>query len=195
MYFDDYGNATETHDVLVHGYDSINSEFTCSYVIRVLSGTGIPGFSTLISPPEISVNQVAVFRGNAWEILDDFRGEKIFSVKDGSLFIMDQLGPLPEGYTQEAPFSSFVIWDGAKWVTDPIAQKDNDIADAGKVQKSLIDSANQIINSKQWPGKAVLGRLNENEHKSYNFWLDYLDKLAIIDLSNAPDIVWPEQPQ
>ncbi|EDM2693909.1 tail fiber assembly protein, partial [Salmonella enterica subsp. enterica serovar Typhimurium] len=42
-----------------------------------------------------------------------------------------------------------------------------------------------------WPGKSVLGRLKDDELTQYNLWLDYLDALEAVDVSSAPDIVWP----
>ena len=50
------------------------------------------------------------------------------------------------------------------------------------------------MNSKQWPGKSVLGRLKDDELTQYNLWLDYLDALEAVDVSSAPDINWPVPP-
>lgn len=59
---------------------------------------------------------------------------------------------------------------------------------------SFIDQANAYMNSKQWPGKAAMGRLTESEKAKYNAWLDYLDALEAVDTSSAPDINWPTPP-
>jgi uncharacterized protein YggL (DUF469 family) len=50
------------------------------------------------------------------------------------------------------------------------------------------------MNNRQWPGKAVLGRLTEAEKEQYNLWLDYLGALEAVDTSSAPDINWPTPP-
>ncbi|EPF15291.1 Caudovirales tail fibre assembly protein [Cedecea davisae] len=60
--------------------------------------------------------------------------------------------------------------------------------------KYKVDCVNIYINSKQWPGKAAIGRLNSHELVQYNLWLDYLDALEAVDVSNAPDINWPDKP-
>ncbi|MNY80611.1 Caudovirales tail fiber assembly protein [compost metagenome] len=65
-------------------------------------------------------------------------------------------------------------------------------ADAEK--QSKINKANEYINSKQWPGKAAMGRLSDAEKAKYNEWLDYLDALEAVDTSSAPDIDWPTPP-
>ncbi|WP_032309882.1 tail fiber assembly protein, partial [Escherichia coli] len=58
----------------------------------------------------------------------------------------------------------------------------------------LINQANEYMNSKQWPGKAAIGRLKDDELAQYNLWLDYLDALVLVDTSGAPDIEWPTPP-
>lgn len=57
-----------------------------------------------------------------------------------------------------------------------------------------IDAANDFMNSKQWPGKAAIGRLKGDELVNYNLWLDYLDALYVVEVTAAPDIGWPTTP-
>ncbi|MCZ5325675.1 tail fiber assembly protein [Escherichia coli] len=65
----------------------------------------------------------------------------------------------------------------------------------GRVEKGkLINEANEHMNSRQWPGKAAIGRLKGEELAQYNLWLDYLDALELVDTSSAPDIEWPTPP-
>ncbi|WP_423781109.1 tail fiber assembly protein [Escherichia coli] len=61
-------------------------------------------------------------------------------------------------------------------------------------QRRIYD-ANDFMNSKQWPGKAAIGRLKGEELAQYNLWLDYLDALELVDTSSAPDIEWPTPPE
>ncbi|WP_188001059.1 tail fiber assembly protein [Escherichia coli] len=57
-----------------------------------------------------------------------------------------------------------------------------------------INSANDFMNARQWPGKAAIGRLKGEELAKYNLWLDYLDILYAVDVSAATDIEWPTPP-
>ena len=66
---------------------------------------------------------------------------------------------------------------------------------ANAQKQSLIDEANEHISSKQWPGKAAMGRLKDAEKVQYNAWLDYLDNIEAVDTSAAPDITWPTPPE
>ncbi|HCR1893061.1 TPA: tail fiber assembly protein, partial [Enterobacter asburiae] len=57
-----------------------------------------------------------------------------------------------------------------------------------------IGVANDFMNSRQWPGKAAIGRLRGDDLTQYNLWLDYLDALEAVDTSSAPNIGWPTSP-
>lgn len=81
------------------------------------------------------------------------------------------------------------------WADAPAPSQAQLIAIADGTRDGLIADANAVMNSRQWPGKAALGRLKEDEIKQYGLWLDYLDALADVDTAAAPDIVWPEKPE
>ncbi|MBL5923514.1 tail fiber assembly protein [Lelliottia amnigena] len=80
------------------------------------------------------------------------------------------------------------------WADIPPPTHEQLVAIADAEKQSLIDQANEYINSKQWPGKAAMGRLKEAEKAQYNAWLDCLDALEAINTSSAPDIEWPTLP-
>ncbi|MGT2567082.1 tail fiber assembly protein [Enterobacter kobei] len=81
------------------------------------------------------------------------------------------------------------------WVDIPPLSHEEEVAIAESQKNLLIDQANEYINSKQWPGKAAMGRLKDAEKEQYNAWLDYLDALEAVDTSSAPDIEWPTPPE
>ncbi|WPU22553.1 tail fiber assembly protein [Cedecea neteri] len=80
------------------------------------------------------------------------------------------------------------------WSDVPPPSHEEQIAAADAQKQSLIDKANDYINSKQWPGKAAMGRLKDTEKVQYNAWLDYLDALETVDTASVPDIYWPVSP-
>ncbi|EJH7532451.1 tail fiber assembly protein [Escherichia coli] len=80
------------------------------------------------------------------------------------------------------------------WVDIPPPTQEELVAAADAEKQKRIDSANDYMNSKQWPGKAAIGRLKGDELAQYNLWLDYLDALETIDTNGAPDIKWPTSP-
>ncbi|MWF42579.1 tail fiber assembly protein, partial [Escherichia coli] len=80
------------------------------------------------------------------------------------------------------------------WIDIPPPTHEEQIAAAELKKQQLINQVNEYINSKQWPGKAAIGRLKGEELVQYNLWLDYLDALELVDTSSAPDIEWPTPP-
>lgn len=80
-------------------------------------------------------------------------------------------------------------------ILNPPPTHDELILAAEFERQRRIDTANDYMNSKQWPGKAAIGRLKGDELSQYNLWLDYLDALEAVDTSSAPDINWPEVPE
>ncbi|WP_412097173.1 tail fiber assembly protein [Citrobacter braakii] len=83
---------------------------------------------------------------------------------------------------------------GPAWVDAPPLTREEELAAADSKKQALIDQANEYMNRKQWPGKAAMGRLRDEEKAQYNTWLDYLDALDAVDTSSAPDIDWPIPP-
>ncbi|WP_097492519.1 tail fiber assembly protein [Escherichia coli] len=80
------------------------------------------------------------------------------------------------------------------WVDLPPPSREELLYQAKEKKAALIREANDYMNSKQWPGKAAIGRLRGDELTQYNAWLDYLDALELVDTSSAPDIEWPTPP-
>lgn len=100
-------------------------------------------------------------------------------------------------FMKEAPEGKYrgVIDAMPAWIDIPPPTHEEQIAAVELEKQQLINKANEYINSKQWPGKAAIGRLKGEELAQYNLWLDYLDALELVDASGAPDIEWPLPPQ
>ncbi|MFP2422250.1 tail fiber assembly protein [Pseudescherichia vulneris] len=132
-----------------------------------------------------------------------------FAPADAGLYVSPDSPVIPDDAV-EISFNTYtefagVAWPEGKvlgsdssgmpvWVDAPPLTHEEAVAAADAQKQALIDQANEYMNSKQWPGKAAIGRLKGDELAQYNLWLDYLDALEAIDTSTAPDITWPEQP-
>ncbi|MEG5996888.1 tail fiber assembly protein [Enterobacter ludwigii] len=133
-----------------------------------------------------------------------------FDASDAGFYVFPDSTYIPDGVT-EISFEDYSIFAGVAWPEGKILGADSSgmpmwidappltheeaIAAADAQKQALIDQANDYMNSKQWPGKAAIGRLKGDELAQYNSWLDYLDALEAIDTSTAPDIEWPQVPQ
>ncbi|HAH6374743.1 TPA: tail fiber assembly protein [Escherichia coli] len=80
------------------------------------------------------------------------------------------------------------------WADIPPPTREEQIASAETKKQQLINQTNDYMNSRQWVGKAAIGRLKGEKLAQYNLWLDYLDALELVDTSSAPDIEWPTPP-
>ena len=106
---------------------------------------------------------------------------------DEDIFIK-YLSP-PPGKVRVAGDDGYPAWDDVPQLTH-----EEQLSEAERKKQALINRVNEYINSKQWPGKAAIGRLKGEELAQYNLWLDYLDALELVDTSSAPDIEWPTPP-
>lgn len=88
-------------------------------------------------------------------------------------------------------------YDGSTFTPPPEPEKTKEqlIQEAVTKKEMLIQSANEYINSRQWPGKAAIGRLTGDGLAQYNLWLDYLDALEAIDPPSTLNINWPVLPE
>ncbi|ASE83603.1 tail fiber assembly protein [Citrobacter koseri] len=117
---------------------------------------------------------------NAWPEDGIFVSDEVFLTFSGSA---------PEGKERVCGEDNLPAWRDI-----PPPTYEELVAEADADKQSRIDQANDYMNSKQWPGKAALGRLKGDDLVQYNAWLDYLDALEAVDTSNAPDIEWPISP-
>ncbi|MGA4368101.1 tail fiber assembly protein [Pantoea ananatis] len=104
--------------------------------------------------------------------------------------VSDEFNSLPpEGKTRIADSKG-----NPAWADIPPPTRQESVNSATSLQTGLIQEANAFMNTRQWPGKAALGRLKGDDLVAYNKWLDYLDALYAVDLSNAPTVAWPVKP-
>ncbi|WP_336996547.1 tail fiber assembly protein [Leclercia sp. UBA7405] len=115
---------------------------------------------------------------------------KYFRDESGEIFAYEEDGSQDEFIGNKKP----VTQEEVEKILNPPPTQEEIIAAAYAEKKRLTDDANDYINSKQLPGKAVLDRLTNAEKELYNEWLDYLDALEAVDTSSAPDIDWPSMP-
>lgn len=142
--------------------------------------------------PEFKVGFHPCEQNGAWILIPDHRGEKVYDTATAQESEIKELGELPDGVTTIAPDVDFPKWNGKKWVTDKAAKKESDIAAAEAQKQYLIAEVHtetQILQT-----KLTLGRIKDDEKALLNAWLDYLDELEAVDISTAPDIIWPVKP-
>ncbi|HDU8581386.1 TPA: tail fiber assembly protein [Morganella morganii] len=75
---------------------------------------------------------------------------------------------------------------------NPPVTREQQIAEAEAEKQRLI--AEVHTETEMLRAKLALGRIKDDEKARLNAWLDYLDELEEVDVSTAPDIIWPVKP-
>ncbi len=78
------------------------------------------------------------------------------------------------------------------WEDIPPPTKEQLVEQAEAKKQSLISGVN--METEMLRAKLALGRIKDDEKALLNAWLDYLDELEAVDVSTAPDIIWPVKP-
>lgn len=78
------------------------------------------------------------------------------------------------------------------WADIPPLPKEQQIAEAEEKKAFLISEVES--ETAMLRAKLTLGRIKDDEKVLLNAWLDYLDELEAVDVSTAPDIIWPVKP-
>ncbi|WP_392440069.1 tail fiber assembly protein [Edwardsiella piscicida] len=190
--FDTNGNAKETIVVTVYGYSIETMEFTGRYDVRVLEGTGIPGYSTLLIPLEVTNGKAIIFNGTHWEYIDDHRGDTVYSTSTGESSQVTYLGDIKPGYTLIKPGTPYDAWNGTAWVTDLNAQHAANVALAEQKKGVLLSEAQEKIGL--WQTELQLGMITDSDKAALIIWMTYIKAVQAVDTSADPDIAWPPKP-
>ncbi|HAM5843905.1 TPA: tail fiber assembly protein [Escherichia coli] len=193
---DENGFATEAGFITVYSYDGETREYLSSSVEYLPFGVGVPA-NSCIDAPISKKDGFAVCRKadlTGWEYVADHRGETVYNTENGDEITIAEMGDYPENTTTIAPLTPYDKWDGEKWVTDTEAQHGAAVEAAEAQRQSLIDAAMASISLIQLKLQAG-SKLTQAETARLNAVLDYIDALELVDISCAPDVIWPELPE
>lgn len=162
--------------------------------------TGLPANCTLTPPPEIPGGSVAVYNGEQdnWKIIEDHRGQVVFSTKTGESQVITVLGPLPHDTVSTGPTEQYMKWDGSKWVHDAEAEKAAFQAKAESQRQYLLSVANST--TADWRTELQLEVISDVDKASLIEWMAYIKDLKKLDFTEVNDeagyevIEWPPKP-
>ena len=156
-------------------------------------GVGLPANAYLESPKSVKDNQAIIHDGQQWTYPTDLRGTKIYSIETGAETTLQELGEIPDGYTTLKPASEFDSWDGEKWQFDKNKQLQYEINQASTKKNQLLAEATTQISYLQ---DAVDSQIaNEQEAQLLVEWKKYRVLVNRINIEQAPNIEWPNQPK
>ncbi len=190
---DKNGLAKASGTLTIYNFDSLTGEFTGSSDEYLAQGVGLPANACVTAPPVIEAGQAAVYRDGKWQIFADHRGERVYSVADGSATEIAELGDYPTGATLLEPATAWDKWDGEKWVTDADAQQAADVKSAAGQKSALISEANGVTQA--WQTQLLLGIITDEDKASLTEWMKYIQAVQAVNVQEAPTINWPQKPQ
>lgn len=188
----DNEHATVGGVITVYSYDILTRELTTAVEEYLAPGVGLPAQSCIDEPPPPKEG-FAICRTEdekGWEYIEDHRGETVYNTETRRPQRIVVIGPYPENVTLQAPATQYDYWDGKKWITDVLAERENTIREAEDKKQSLIDSAMQTIADIQL--KLRLGReLTEVDKVTLNKVLDYIERVRAVDTKKTAAFEWP----
>ncbi|WP_058973320.1 tail fiber assembly protein [Type-D symbiont of Plautia stali] len=189
---DEKGLAQSSGILTVYNFDPETGLYSGSSQEFLTQGLGIPAHSTVNVPPSEKPGQVSVFLDGSWQQVVDHRGETVYSTATGDAITVSLPGDYPAGTTLLKPATAFDKWGGIAWVTDTAAAQQAAIAAAEAEKTSRISEVGNVTQA--WQTQLMLGIITELDKASLTVWMKYLQKLQAMDVSTAPDVIWPQRP-
>ncbi|MFQ0992448.1 tail fiber assembly protein [Gilliamella apicola] len=156
-------------------------------------GVGLPANAYLEAPQSVKDNQAIIHDGQQWTYPKDLRGTKIYSIETGAETTLQEVGEIPDGFTELKPTSEFDSWDGKKWQFDKNKQYQYEVNQASiKKNQFLAEAALQL----SYLQDAIDSQIaTEQEAQLLVEWKKYRVLVNRIDIELAPNIEWPNQPK
>ena len=177
---------------VIYNVDSKDEFLQATYQYLPIS-VGLPANAYLEAPQSVKDNQAIIHDGQQWIYPKDLRGTKIYSIETGGETILQEVGEIPDGFTELKPTSEFDSWDGKKWQFDKNKQYQYEINQASiKKNQFLAEAALQL----SYLQDAVDSQIaTEQEAQLLVEWKKYRVLVNRIDIELAPNIEWPNQPK
>lgn len=190
---DKNGLAESAGTLTIYNFDAVSGEFTGSSDEFLAQGVGLPANACITAPPATAAGRVSLYRDGNWLDVADHRGETVYSVTDGAAVLLDAPGDYLAGTTLLKPATAWDKWDGEKWVTDPEEEKAATVKEAKERRAALISEANSITQA--WQTQLLLGIITDSDKASLTAWMKYIQAVQSADISEAPEIAWPQRPE
>ena len=178
--------------VVVYNVDAKGEFLQATYQYLPI-GVGLPANAYLEAPQSVKDSQAIIHDGQQWTYPKDLRGTKIYSIETGGETILQEVGEIPDGFTELKPTSEFDSWDGKKWQFDKNKQHQYEVNQASIKKNQLLEKAASQLSYLQ---DAVDSQIaSEQETQLLVEWKKYRVLVNRIDIELAPNIEWPNQPK
>lgn len=79
------------------------------------------------------------------------------------------------------------------WVNMPPPSIEELISQAEQKRQFLLKNADEV--TADWRTELVLGEIDEESKAKLSLWMGYKREVKAVDISTAPDIIWPFEPE
>ena len=182
-------------NITVYNYVAETGEHLSSSIEYLPVGVGLPAHSCIDAPP-VSKEGYAICRTgdlSGWEYISDHRGETVYNTQTRQPVNLTVLGEYPENTTPLAPATEYDVWDGASWVLDVAAKHTGDVEAAERSRQALLTKADEI--TADWRVELMLGDISDDNKTKLSAWMAYKAAVKAVDVSTAPDVSWPSEPE
>ncbi|HHB6895290.1 TPA: tail fiber assembly protein [Klebsiella pneumoniae] len=150
----------------------------------------LPEGCTFVAPPEDKTTFVTRWNGKEWVYVKDLRGQVIWNTSTRESLIVNDIGPVPDGYTLKMP-GQFDEWDGSAWVKNADAERAYLLALSDRQKAKLLSEASEQISLLNYAVSS--GQATGEEKAQLASWEEYRLSISRVD-TTATNIVWPEKP-
>ena len=120
-------------------------------------------------------------------------GQKFFKDADDNVFCLDIMPMNKDSWESEIKGGwTEISKDDAMSIANPPPTKEQ-LVELAEAEKQIL-IAEVTSETEMLRTKLALGRIKDDEKALLNAWLDYLDELEAVDVSAAPNIIWPVKP-
>ncbi|WP_440865493.1 tail fiber assembly protein [Symbiopectobacterium purcellii] len=181
--------------ITVYHVNQSTGEYQSASMEYLMLGVGLPAYC-YPDEPELPPAGQTLHRsadGKSWEFSPDYRGQTVYSTETRQEMIVSQFGELPDNLTLLKPQTEFDVWNGKKWVLD----KEAKAAAAHDIAQQELSSRKATAASRinELTYAVNLDMATDEEKATLAEWQKYAVLLSRVDISKAPDIIWPEAPE
>ena len=153
-----------------------------------------PAFTTQVKPLKEKAGFVNVFneKTDEWSLVEDHRGEKVYSKEDGSETEITEVGAIPNTLTDKKCPGQFYHWSDSGWAFNIEEQAAETVRQNTDKQHSLSATAEEKILILERKIKAK--RATDTEKQLLVALCDFTIDLDKLDLTKE-NIVWPPVPE
>lgn len=119
--------------------------------------------------------------------------QKFFTAPDGSIHCIDIMELNKDTWEEEIGDGfTEISKDEADRVANPPLAHEQHVAIAESQKQALIAEASE--KTELWRTQLMLGIITDEDKSSLKEWMLYVQKVQALDVSIAPDIIWPVKP-